>query len=148
MGLIDKLKALIEECDEEGGDDGDAVGDAADAGAGLEPEEKEADEAEGGEDAACDEAAAPVTSARKATRRAAKGGEREPESEACGDVEESQEETDDQDRLQEKVKRLEAQVKELQSAKPRGTTGLKPEGAANTADADVKRWREIAGLED
>ena len=29
-----------------------------------------------------------------------------------------------------------------------GTTGLEPAGAASAPDKDVKRWREIAGLED
>ena len=29
-----------------------------------------------------------------------------------------------------------------------GTTGLEPAGAAGATDADMKRWREIAGLDD
>ena len=29
-----------------------------------------------------------------------------------------------------------------------GSTGLEPAGAAKAADKDMKRWREIAGLED
>lgn len=35
------------------------------------------------------------------------------------------------------------------SAEPQGgTTGLKPAGAAGSEGADVKRWRELAGLDD
>lgn len=34
------------------------------------------------------------------------------------------------------------------AAEPSGSTGLEPAGAATTEDADLKHWREVAGLTD
>ena len=155
VGLMEKLKELIGEYD---GDNDEHEGTAGLEDAAGEAEEAEADEAEGSEEEAAadddgeaEEPASPKrASAPKHAKKAVRGRKKvKPESEAGNAEESEQEEMHDDEKdglaeLQAKVEKLEKEV----AASKGGKTGLEPAGTASTTDADVKRWREIAGLED
>lgn len=146
MGLMERLKSLIGEFEDEAGEGDagmedvaeDAAGAVADAACGEEePESKPEPKAK------------PKHAAKPKQKAGAKAAKAESEADhverACG--QEQGEEDDEGAAISELTDKV-ASIEEALLKVTGGTTGLEPAGAATTDEADIRRWRELAGLED